>query len=153
MCENTHSILSYSNLHKHFVNSLLLEDYRTSNFQLRTQPGYLCCLRYALRSYVRRLWGIWGCLVGPSHEPAAATFFAPAYENPIPTDDTGHELLAHSFGTSQSGTSRITPKMHAGESQIRWDFTRSLLNQMLRLRSREKSCKIRRCIFISITFK
>lgn len=52
-------------------------------------------------------------------QPAAATYFAPAYENPIPTDDAGHELLTHSFGTSQSGASRITPKMYAGEGQIR----------------------------------
>lgn len=115
-------------LHKCFANSLSLKIIALPNSTLWIQHGHFCCLRHALRSYVRRLWGIWGCLVGPSHGPAAATFFAPAYENPIPTDDTGHELLAYSFGTSQSGTSRITPKMYAGEGQIRWDLIESLLN-------------------------
>jgi len=57
--------------------------------------------------------------VGPSHGPVTATYFARTYENLIPTDDAGHKLLAYSFRASQSGTSWITPKMHAGEGQIR----------------------------------
>lgn len=79
----------------------------------------LIYFRYALRLDVWRLRSIRGYLVGSPRRPAAAAFFAP--ENPVSTDDTGHELFAHSSGIPQPGASRITAKMHAGKGEIRWD--------------------------------
>lgn len=87
--------------------------------QIVAQYDYLYSTRHALRFDVRWLRSIWERLVGPSHGPAAATFSAPVIKNPVPTNDTSFELFAHSSRTSQSGASRITAKMYAGESQIR----------------------------------
>jgi len=75
--------------------------------------------RHALRPHVQRLRGLRRRLVGPSRGPVAAALPAPAYEDPVPADDAGHRLLAHSSGTPQPGPSWITAALHAGEGEIR----------------------------------